>query len=94
MSDTCSIAVPERFDFAHHKSFTEQANKFIQDKQTKTLILDFSRTSYLDSSALGMLVLVNKKAKANSIKTIIRGAKDNAKEILEIANFDQLFKIE
>ena len=94
MSDTKSIAIPERFDFSQHKKFTEQANLLIQNEQIKTVILDFSRTSYLDSSALGMLVLMNKKAKAKSIRTVIRGAKDNAKDILLIANFDQLFEIQ
>lgn len=94
MPEVHNISIPEKFDFAHHKSFTEQANKVLEDKQTKTLVLDFSRTAYLDSSALGMLVLINKKAKAASIKTIIRGARDNAREILIIANFDQLFVIE
>jgi anti-anti-sigma factor len=94
MSNTRSIVIPERFDFSQHKTFTEQANRLIQDEQMKTMALDFSRTSYLDSLALGMLVLINKKAKAKSIRTVIRGAKDNAKDILLMANFDQLFEIQ
>jgi anti-anti-sigma regulatory factor len=60
MSDSCTIVIPERFDFSQHKTFTEQSNQLIQDEQVKTVILDFSRTSYLDSSALGMLVLLKK----------------------------------
>ncbi|PKG93295.1 STAS domain-containing protein [Paraglaciecola sp. MB-3u-78] len=94
MSDSYTIAIPERFDFSQHKSFTEQSNRLIQDEQIKTVILDFSRTSYLDSSALGMLVLMKKKAKAKSIHIIIRGAKDNAKDILLIANFKKIFEIQ
>mgnify|MGYP003657963973 CR=1 FL=1 len=89
MSNSHSISIPERFDFSQHKIFTGQAARLIQDEQ-----IDFSRTSYLDSSALGMLVLMNKKAKAKSIHTVIRGAKDNAKDILQMANFDQLFEIQ
>jgi len=76
------------------KKFTDQANQLIQDEQTKTIILDFSRTSYLDSSALGMLVLINKKAKAKSIHCVIQGAKGNAMDILQMANFNQLFDIQ
>lgn len=94
MSDSRTIVIPERFDFSQHKIFTEQSNQLIQDEQVKTVILDFSRTSYLDSSALGMLVLLKRKAKAKAINTIIRGAKDNAKDILLIANFNQLFEIQ
>jgi anti-anti-sigma factor len=94
MSDSYTIAIPERFDFSQHKTFTEQSNRLIQDEQAKTIILDFSRTSYLDSSALGMLVLMKKKATAKSIHIMIRGAKGNAKDILLIANFNQLFEIQ
>lgn len=94
MSQSHAIAIPERFDFSQHKVFTDQADRLIQDEQVKTIFLDFSRTSYLDSSALGMLVLMNKKAKAKSIHTVIRGAKDNAKDILQMANFDKLFEIQ
>lgn len=94
MSEIQTMIIPERFDFSHHKSFNEQANKILENKQTRTLILDFAKTAYLDSSALGMLVLINKRAKQNSINTIIRGARDNAREILLIANFDQLFEIQ
>lgn len=94
MSDSNSIIIPERFDFSQHKNFTDQATKLIEDEQIKTIFLDFSRTSYLDSSALGMLVLMNKKAKAKSIHTVIRGAKDNAMDILQMVNFDQLFEIQ
>ena len=94
MTDSRSIHIPERFDFGHHKEFTEEVNTVIADDSIKTLVLDFNRTSYLDSSALGMLVLANKKAKEKSMQTVIRGARDNAKEILEIANFDKLFRIE
>ena len=88
------MIIPERFDFSHHKVFNDEVNKVFNDPGAKHLTLDFSKTTYLDSSALGMLVLVNKKAKAHSIKTVIRGARDNAREILLIANFDQLFDIE
>jgi anti-anti-sigma factor len=94
MSDSHTIVIPERFDFGHYKIFNEQVNQMMQDEQIKTVILDFSRASYLDSSALGMLVLMNKKAKAKSIHTFIRGAKGNAKDILVMANFDQLFDIQ
>jgi anti-anti-sigma regulatory factor len=42
---------------------------------------------------LGMMVLFQKKAKGANINVRIRGAKDSAKEILQIANFDRLFDI-
>jgi anti-anti-sigma factor len=55
------------------------------------LIFDFSKVSYIDSSALGMMVLVNKKAKAKGRSVIIQNAMGAALEVLTIANFQQMF---
>ncbi|WP_395338611.1 STAS domain-containing protein [Ningiella sp. W23] len=88
-----SLQVPERFDFSYHKEFTEQYQSIINTDSVTNIALDFSRVSYLDSSALGMMVLFQKKAKSKNIKVRIRGAKESAKEILTIANFDRLFEI-
>ena len=88
-----SLQIPERFDFSYHKEFTEQYQSILQQGGISDIALDFSKVSYLDSSALGMMVLFQKKAKAANINVRIRGAKDSAKEILQIANFDRLFDI-
>jgi anti-anti-sigma factor len=88
-----SLQVPERFDFGYHKEFTEQYQAILNDSGVTDVALDFSRVSYLDSSALGMMVLFQKKAKSKNIGVRIRGAKASAREILTIANFDRLFDI-
>lgn len=88
-----ALQIPERFDFSYHKEFTEQYQQILNSGAPGDIALDFSKVSYLDSSALGMMVLFQKKAKAANINVRIRGAKDSAKEILQIANFDRLFDI-
>ena len=88
-----SLQVPERFDFSYHKEFTEQYQAIMDNDGITDIALDFSRVSYLDSSALGMMVLFQKKAKSKNINVRIRGAKESAREILTIANFDRLFDI-
>lgn len=88
-----TIQVPERFDFSYHKQFTDQYQAVLSDNSIKEIALDFSKVGYLDSSALGMMVLFQKKAKQMNIKVRIRGARESAKEILQIANFDRLFDI-
>ena len=88
-----SLVIPERFDFGYHKQFTDQYQAVLDSDDVTDIALDFSRVSFLDSSALGMMVLFQKKAKSKNINVRIRGAKDSAKEILQIANFDRLFDI-
>lgn len=88
-----ALQIPERFDFGYHKEFTDQYQKLLEDKSVTDIALDFGRVSYLDSSALGMMVLFQKKAKSQNVSVRIRGAQESAKEILQIANFDRLFDI-
>jgi anti-anti-sigma factor len=88
-----SLQVPERFDFSYHKQFTEQYQNILEQAGITKIALDFSRVNYLDSSALGMMVLFQKKAKSKNINVRISGAKESAREILTIANFDRLFEI-
>lgn len=89
-----SLQIPERFDFGYHKQFTEQYQSILDSGSVSDIALDFSRVNYLDSSALGMMVLFQKKAKGQNVNVRISGAKDYALEILQIANFDRLFEID
>jgi anti-anti-sigma factor len=87
------ICIPERFDFGYHKEFTQQYQNLLADTNVTEIELAFSRVEYLDSSALGMMVLLQKKAKIQNVSISIKEPKENTKEILQIANFDQLFDI-
>ena len=87
------IQIPEHFDFEYYKEFTEQYQKLLADDSVTTIDLEFSRVGYLDSSALGMMVLLQKKAKIQNVSIRIKDPKKSTKEILQIAHFDQLFDI-
>ncbi len=88
-----TLQLPERFDFGYHSEFTEQYQTKLADENVTAITLDFSRVGYLDSSALGMMVMFQKQAKSQNVPVKIKGANDSAKEILQIANFDRLFSI-
>lgn len=85
------IAVNGRFDFSVHKDFREaycNAERFgVQ------YTLDLSRTEYLDSSALGMILLLREHAGGERANIVVRNANPEVEKILRIANFDKLIKI-
>ena len=56
MFDSSIVNIPERFDFSHHKKFTENTDTALKNSKVSLVSLDFSRVSYLDSAALGMIV--------------------------------------
>lgn len=95
MAETKVLSLPERFDFSYNKTFSQQYQAiFLDTTGINKIVLDFSRVMYLDSSALGMMVLLQKKAKAAKIAVAIRGAKNTAEDILKMANFNKLYGFE
>lgn len=92
MSESVNFTLPERFDYSFHKQFNEGCNDHIANTNLKEIVLDFSRVGYLDSSALGMLVMVQKKAVNSGKKIKIKGAKGATAEILKMANIQKMIE--
>jgi HptB-dependent secretion and biofilm anti anti-sigma factor len=92
MSESVNFILPERFDYSFHRQFNEGCAGYIEAQQVKEIVLDFSRVGYLDSSALGMLVMVQKKASSAAKKIKIKGAKGATAEILRMANIQKMIE--
>lgn len=88
---TLNISVSGRFDFGIHQQFREATA--VSADNVKQIVLDLSKTDYLDSSALGMLLVLREKVGENKNAVRILNAKPDVVKILEIANFDKLFSI-
>jgi anti-anti-sigma factor len=86
-----TISLAGRLDFAKHELFNEAYASQPADR-VKHYVLDMRALTYLDSSALGMLLLLKDYASKSAKISIINCSKDVCK-IFEIANFDQLFEI-
>ena len=87
-----TIHVKDRFDFVKHGEFKEALTQAVNSDKP-TILIDLSKATYLDSSALGMLLLA--KDKANQVKKVVVlvRSKSSVKEVLTIANFGKLFNI-
>ena len=87
------IELVGRFDFHSHRDFRESYLPALDHNGIKTINLNMSRLDYLDSSALGMLLLLKEKAESGKKNIVISSVSDNAMKILEIANFNKFFKL-
>lgn len=87
------IRLPNRFDFSHHKLFSQQTDDAFARNEVKSIEVDFSQVQYLDSSALGMLVLLAKRSSAQNVAISIRGAQGTALDIIMMANLNKLYSI-
>ena len=89
---TITISIDERFDFSLHRHFRDAYVNFV--KQGSTFVLDLAKTSYMDSSALGMILLLKDHADKLSGKVVISKPNEAVNKILEIAQFHRLVSIE
>jgi len=66
----------------------------IPEKSVKEYFFDFSNLTYLDSAGLGALLALHRKASKTNGKIIIKGAKDNIKELFIITKLDSIFELQ
>ncbi|WP_347987390.1 STAS domain-containing protein [Methylomonas sp. AM2-LC] len=85
------IKVSGRFDFGVHNEFREASK--LAESGVNLIEIDLANADYLDSSALGMLLVLRDRMTGDKNAVHIKNAKNEVKKIIEIANFDKLFTI-
>ncbi|VVN47785.1 STAS-domain containing protein [Pseudomonas fluorescens] len=84
-----TISIKGRFDFAKHQEFRQS----YEDKKLSAVVVDLKEATYLDSSALGMLLLLRDHAGGDNADIRVVNSSSDVKKILAISNFDKLFDI-
>lgn len=87
------IKLSGRFDFNTHREFRGAYEPLVMDTDVRSVIVDFTAVDYLDSSALGMLLMLRDKLTGVGKEVALIGVKGNVKQVLDIANFGKLFSI-
>ena len=82
-----------RFDFHSHRDFRSAYEKVMEGAEVRDIEINFRQVDYLDSSALGMLLLLREKAEAAGKNVALVGLQGMVKQVLEIANFGKLFTV-
>jgi anti-anti-sigma factor len=86
-----TILIQGRFDFGAHHEFRSAYERVNSTPQR--YVVDLQDTTYLDSSALGMLLLLRDHAGGDSAQISLLNCNPDVRKILAISNFQQLFKI-
>ena len=84
------VAINGSFTFRDHDTFFEIVS-MIKTAYNKKMVFDFSGCDFLDSAALGMLVIAHDEASAKEVALSIKGAKGKVKDVLYAARFDTLY---
>ncbi|VAW74399.1 hypothetical protein MNBD_GAMMA12-153 [hydrothermal vent metagenome] len=89
-TDSVIISVSGRFDFSFHKEFREA---YKETESAQHVVVDMSATEYIDSSALGMLLLLREHTGSGGDGIEISGCNDSIKKVLILSKFDKMFTI-
>ena len=86
-----TIRIKGRFDFGRHQEFRASYERM--PAPPDSVVVDLKEATYLDSSALGMLLLLRDHAGGDDSDVRVINASSDVRKILAISNFDKLFDI-
>ena len=90
--DTAVLTLSGQFDFNAYAEFKPYQTKALEASGVRQIVLDLGKLDYLDSAALGTLLLLREKAQARNIEVALRGARGVVREIIDIAHFERMFR--
>lgn len=88
---TLTIAMGEKFDFSQVESFRSAYQDL--DEGVRHIAVDLGKTEYMDSSALGMLLNMQKVLSERTLTYSIENSRPPVERILKISRFDRKFSI-
>jgi len=63
------------------------------DGGARKFVIDFTRTGYIDSSGLGVLVSLSKKIREQGVELRLAGLNEDLQTLFELTKLDTLFSI-
>jgi anti-anti-sigma factor len=85
--DTVTIHIAGRFDFRCVKEFNA-----VLAPDMRSWIVDLGEVDYVDSAALGLLLLLREHAGVDTVR--LRHLRGQPRDVLLMAKFDRLFTLE
>lgn len=86
-----TVKTGDKFDYSSHSEF--RASYGNEKDNGTSYVIDMRNTSYMDSSALGMLLLLREHVGNDRNKISIINCNEEIRNIFEISNFHRLFEI-
>jgi anti-anti-sigma factor len=84
-----TLQLGERFDFSIHRDFYEAC--LGSGSTARSYVIDLGQVTSMDSSALGMLLLLREHAGSDRAEIRIVNADSALRSTLRVAGFDKLF---
>ncbi len=82
-----------RFDFTAQGEYRDALERLMHHETVQDYEVDLAGVNYLDSSALGMLLVLRDRARRAGKDVTLSGAQGNVRQVLDIASFSRLFAL-
>lgn len=92
LPDHVLVRLTGRFDFSTRDQFIARIKEMISHAEAAEIRIDLASVVYIDSSALGMLLMARDLAKQNSKEVTLSSPQPLVRQTLETAQFARLFK--
>jgi anti-anti-sigma factor len=88
------VTIEGKFEFSAHADFRRAVDTGLGAATVSAAEVDLEKTEYMDSAALGMLLVLRDKASAAGKGTVtLRSSGSSVGQVLEVANFARMFTI-
>lgn len=78
-------------DYSTQEEIRNINNKALTADQVKEIHVNFAEVTFLDSSVIRALIMLQKEADAVGKTLVLLNCRDNHREIFEIGGFDRMF---
>ena len=82
------------FDFNVHRDFRQAGQELLDNNAVKIIRVDLEQVPRIDSSALGMLLLLRERAAMNRMTMEIVNCQPAVRQVFEIANMSTYFNFQ
>lgn len=90
---TLDVSMRGKFTFGDHSAFREVLAK-LSSADAQHIVFHMAQVEFVDSAALGMLLLAHDEAEKLNKKIVISGAMGQVRKMFEMAKFNSLFNME
>lgn len=87
------VALKDELTFSDHEQFRTILTTLAADTGISGVVIDVRGISFIDSAGIGMLIIANDEAKERRQELTIRGARDQVKAALDIADLKALVRV-
>lgn len=90
--DAYQLTLSGNFTFSDNAKF-RGILATLRDAQASSLTLDMAQLEFIDSAALGMLLLLHDEASRSGFSVHMENVTGQIKKMLQLSNFDEIFSI-